>query len=109
MGADVARGRGARPAFNSPLRIPSSPLTPFALRGPLCKLEGLLCVTSVLSPALCTALMPLPSNMPEGPPEKLKKKCCKQYRKKGKYCKKCPLYWGQKGKRPRLHSADGAS
>ena len=37
--------------------------------------------------------MPLPSEMPKRPPPKLKRKCCRKYRKKGKYCKKCPLYW----------------
>lgn len=32
--------------------------------------------------------------MPTERPAKLKNKCCKKYRKKSKYCKKCPLYWG---------------
>ena len=40
----------------------------------------------------------MPKKMPAEPPKKLKKKCCRKYRKKGKYCKKCPLYWGRKVK-----------
>lgn len=46
----------------------------------------------------------MPKKMPTEPPAKLKKKCCKKYRKKGKYCKKCPLYWGQKAKEVRVLS-----
>ena len=26
-------------------------------------------------------------------PKRLKKKCCLKYQKKGKYCKRCPVYW----------------
>ncbi len=40
--------------------------------------------------------------MPAEQPKKLKKKCCKKYKKKGKYCKKCPLYWGRVDKSNKL-------
>ena len=38
--------------------------------------------------------LPPPSKpMPKTRPARLKAKCCRKYKKKGKYCKKCPLYW----------------